>query len=110
GGGIYNAGFVFSIDTGGNWFKHILDFGGNISNGAAPEGSLVLSGTVLYGINQVGGTEQGGVIFATDSNGSWSSVLFNLNADSGWNSEGSLILSGKTFYGMTSNGGTNNEG
>jgi len=109
-GGIgYDEGVVFGIDTSGNNYKNLLSL--NYANGKYPEGALVLSGKVLYGMASVGGTYNLGTIFSVDTDGTASNTLFNFDATNGGNPEGGgLILSGDTLFGMTTEGGTGNYG
>ncbi|MCX6155082.1 MAG: hypothetical protein NT007_13095 [Candidatus Kapabacteria bacterium] len=61
-GGINNLGVLFKINTDGTGFTKLLDFAG-ASNGANPSGSLILNGSVLYGITYTGGTSNAGTIY-----------------------------------------------
>jgi uncharacterized repeat protein (TIGR03803 family) len=95
-GGFDGVGNIFSIDTNGNGFKDMLDFGG--SNGPRyPYGSLIISGSRLYG----GGT---GKIFSIDTNGNGMKILCDLTISC------TLFLSGSALYGTTESGGTGNSG
>jgi uncharacterized repeat protein (TIGR03803 family) len=59
------GGNVFSVDTGGGGYQDLLNFNG--TNGEYPEGSLTLSGNVIYGMTSFGGTSNDGVIFRLDT-------------------------------------------
>ena len=115
GGGAHGFGCIFSVDTNGNNYKDLWDFNQDSgSNGANPEGNLILSGAKLYGMTYDGGINDWGNIFRIDSNGSGYKDLWDFNqnpADSnGANPTGSLILSGGQLYGMTAFGGINDDG
>ena len=47
------------------------------SDGASPQGGLVVSGNALYGVTSGGGNSGDGTVFAIDSDGSNLSVLLN---------------------------------
>ncbi len=78
--------------------------------GEAPYGSLVLSGSKLFGMTSVGGTGNYGVVFSVDTNGNNYKNILNFNGTNGKNPHGSLTLSGSKLFGMTSAGGTSNLG
>ncbi len=111
-GGSSNYGIVFSINTNGSSFTDLHNFTGSSSDGEQPEGSLTLSGNMLYGMTLAGGSSTNGVIFSIDTNGSSFTDLHNFTGSSsdGANPLGSLTLSGNTLYGMAQVGGDSNEG
>jgi uncharacterized repeat protein (TIGR03803 family) len=111
-GGTNNTGNIFCIDSNGNNVKDLWDFDGIGSNGEYPQGNLLLIGSKLYGMTEVGGTSNFGVVFSIDTNGNNYKTLWNFD-DTGTNGEeplGSLILLGGKLYGMTEQGGTSNDG
>ena len=57
-------GIVFQIKTDGTEFQVLHRFSG--SDGGKPVGSLILSGTTLFGMTMTGGDQGNGVIFALD--------------------------------------------
>jgi uncharacterized repeat protein (TIGR03803 family) len=63
GGGIWPYGCMFSIDTNGSEYKILLHFNGD--NGVSPQGSLIFSGGVFYGMTENGGPSGSiyGVVF-----------------------------------------------
>ena len=65
-GGLYNTGTIFSLGTDGSNFQSLLSFSGSAGPclGAAPMGSLTLSGSTLYGMTFAGGANNAGVVFA----------------------------------------------
>jgi uncharacterized repeat protein (TIGR03803 family) len=127
-GGTNGNGTIFSISTNGTGFRNLYSFsatsGPNSTNsdGAFPEGGLILSGNTLYGTAESGGTNSNGTVFAINTNGTGfltlhsftgpfsvsGSVTIITNTD-GANPDG-LILSGNTLYGTASGGGTNGNG
>ena len=110
-GGTSSQGTIFSIGTDGTGFNVLYSFTGG-TDGAAPNGSLILFGNTLYGTTVQGGTASDGTIFSIGTDGSNFDVLhtFTGGATDGANMYGDLILSGGIFYGMTYEGGSNNEG
>ncbi len=115
-GGAVNGGAVFKISTNGSNCAILHSFGdGSIQNdGTFPMGSLVLSGSTLYGMSSGGGAAGNGVVFKISTNGSNCAILHSFGDGSvqndGTTPYGSLILSGSTLYGMTSSGGDNDQG
>ena len=106
-GGIHDSGLVFSIDTNGNTFTVLYNFGGVSTNGATPVGNVVLEGYTLYGMTSAGGLHGHGCIFSLTTNGTGYTDLFDFNGSStGSTPLGSLVVSGTTMYGMTSAGGS----
>lgn len=66
-GGVSNNGRVFKLDTMGNRIANLFDFNG--SNGQGPKYcNLTYYKGTLYGMTQLGGTNNEGVIFKTDTN------------------------------------------
>ena len=126
-GGTYGIhpgeGTLFSTNTDGTSFQTLLSF--TRPNGSRPEGSLVLNGSVLYGMTNRGGSINGsavdsGTVFSIPVGGGAATTLFtfggnlngNLGTNSGSNPDGGLTLSpdGSTLYGMTSEGGDYGDG
>ena len=112
-GGSLSAGMVFSIQTNGTGFTNLHNFS-NGSDGAAPQGVLVLSGNTLYGTAGAGGTSRYGTVFSIQTNGTGFTTVYNFlngNAQEGWAAyPKGLILSGNTLYGTTSYGGSSGVG
>ncbi len=63
-GGIYNGGTLFSIGTDGSDFTIHHDFAGGVDDGSFPSGVLLLEGYTLYGMTDIGGDDNRGVIFS----------------------------------------------
>jgi uncharacterized repeat protein (TIGR03803 family) len=61
-GGIYDYGTVFKVQTNGSGFSLLHKFTG-ADNGKNPSGSLIISGSFLYGQAFQGGDHDCGVIF-----------------------------------------------
>jgi uncharacterized repeat protein (TIGR03803 family) len=112
-GGAAGHGTVFAVDLDGSNYVLVHSFAGGTTDGATPTGSLVLSGTTLYGTTQFGGSLGSyGTVFKGNTNGTGFSVMhaFAAGASDGEGPLGTLALSGSTLYGMTTQGGTANLG
>jgi hypothetical protein len=111
-GGTSGLGNVFSVGNDGSNYKVLLSFTGTggVANGRQPSGSLVVSGTTLYGMTTMGGVNGYGNVFSVGADGTNYRNLLSFagsgGAAIGRNPYGSLILSGTTLYGMTYGGGT----
>ncbi len=97
-------------------FTTLLSFTGTggTASGAAPYGSLTVSGTSLFGMTVLGGVNRDGNIFSVGTDGTNFQNLLSFTgtggAAIGANPYGSLTLTGTTLYGMTSGGGTSGYG
>ena len=114
-------GALFSINTGGSDCTDLHVFGGSITSvvgsvtnvfpdGTTPTGSLLLSGSTLYGTTTYGGSNSDGTVFSINTDGSGYSILhqFSDAPGDGYNPYSPLILSGSTLYGTTEGGGRSN--
>jgi uncharacterized repeat protein (TIGR03803 family) len=124
GGGAFHYGNIFSVSTNGTPFTTLYNFpptsGVLFSNsdGSFPKGSLLLSGSTLYGTASEGGTAGNGTIFKIDTNGAAFTVLHTFGLTSGalgTNSDGAgpqaeLTLSDGVLYGTTKFGGNGGSG
>jgi uncharacterized repeat protein (TIGR03803 family) len=113
-GGTYNDGTVFAVNTNGT-FTNLFDFPSTIdvtsSDGATPDGGLVLSGNTLYGATYTGGYWDEGMIFAVNIDGTGFTNLYSFTGDTdGARPVDTLLLLGSTLYGTTEYGGSNNAG
>ncbi|HEV2210227.1 MAG TPA: choice-of-anchor tandem repeat GloVer-containing protein [Verrucomicrobiae bacterium] len=108
GGGAHGDGVVFEVNSDGTGFALLHSFGGG-DDGAFPQGSLVISGTNLYGVTYSGGTNAGGTIFRISLSPTVEySVLYDFPAGS--HPKGSLAIAGTVLVGSTSAGGTAGQG
>jgi uncharacterized repeat protein (TIGR03803 family) len=88
------------------------------TDGANPYAGLVLSGNILYGTAQSGGTNGSGTLFKVKTDGTGFTNLYNFTAldpntftnSDGANPVAALILSGNILYGTTSGGGSSDNG
>ena len=115
-GGSYGNGGVFSIDpSNNNQYSTVHSFTGTSTDGATPNGSLIFSGTKLFGMTEYGGGKNRGVIFSIDLGNNNQYAMLHSFTESGSDGAypyGSLTLSedGTLLYGMTCYGGNSNAG
>jgi uncharacterized repeat protein (TIGR03803 family) len=103
-------GTVFRLNGDGTRFC-VLKWFTNYADGSYPSGSLVLSGSTLYGATREGGITGSGVIFKVNTDGSGFAVLKHFDGDDGAGPTGDLVMAGSTLYGTTwYQGGSNNCG
>jgi len=119
-----NGGIVFKINTDGSSYTNYLHVFSSIaqnssgfytnSDGAQPQGALILSGNTLYGTTYIGGSSGNGTIFSVHTDGTGFTNLYTFSATSGpsgTNSDGAnpsagLLLSGNALYGTAEDGGS----
>lgn len=121
-GGTNGDGTLFSFNTATNIFQVLHSFGTGSADGQQPLGTLVLSGSTLYGTTLGGGSPDAsyGTIFSINTDGTGYSVLANFGQYyplfggtfglSGGQPGGRLVMSGSTLYGSAANGGTYDDG
>ena len=108
-GGAHGDGCLFSFNTGSHTYTDLLDFDGT-TNGANPYGSLIMSGTTLYGMTTGGGAHGDGTLFSFNTSGNTYTNLLNFDGTNGQAPYGSLVMSGTTLYGTASAGGAHGDG
>ena len=109
-GGTNNMGATFKIKPDGTGYTKLLDFTGT-TNGRYPQGSLISDGTFLYGMTQLGGTNNLGTLFKILPDGTGFTKLLDFaGTTNGSFPYGSLVADGTFLYGMTQRGGTNSMG
>jgi uncharacterized repeat protein (TIGR03803 family) len=117
-GGKHNVGVIFSFNLSTKKIKTLHDFSCpnnatpaciNSSDGATPDhGTLVQSGTTLYGLTSAGGKFGLGTIFSYDLSKKKFKVIRSFgpaSTNDGQNPFGSLMLNGGVLYGTTRLGG-----
>jgi uncharacterized repeat protein (TIGR03803 family) len=108
-GGSREMGAVFRMETDGTGFGLLHSFTGG-DQGRKPFGSLILSGSTLYGLTSDEDTGTDGTIYSIQTNGADFRVLHRFQGSDGRDPCGSLWLEDGIAYGMTSAGGSNNLG
>jgi uncharacterized repeat protein (TIGR03803 family) len=106
-GGIWGAGTLFALNTnGGASFTPLYSFtGGN--DGGYPESGVIISGGILYGTTESGGTGYNGTLFSFATNGTNLTPVHDFySAGDGGSLQASVILSSNTLYGTASSGGS----
>jgi uncharacterized repeat protein (TIGR03803 family) len=123
--GTNGAGTVFAVGTNLTNFTVVHTFaaldaatGTTNSDGSNPN-AMVLSGNILYGVADTGGTNGNGTIFAVNTNGAGFRVMHTFMAldsatgttnSDGAGPSGGLVISGSSLYGTAGFGGTNGSG
>lgn len=108
GGSNSNRGIVFRINSDGSGYEILRNFAGGSADGSDPfAGDLVAFGDTLYGLTQMGGTNNYGTLFSLNTNGGDFAVLhsFRGGVSDGIYPYGGLELADGVLYGMTANGG-----
>ena len=103
-------GTIFSYNLTSSSYQNLYSFTGG-ADGANPYyGSLVLSGSTLYGTTTAGGANGDGVIFSYNLTTSAFQTLVSFSGSTGSylgaSPYGGLTLVGSTLYGMTDGGPT----
>jgi len=112
-GGSSGDGTVFKINTDGTGFTTLHGFTALPdypdpyvnSDGAYPDGRLILLGNTLYGTASNGGSSAGGTIFKVNTDGTGFTTVYNFTGGSGGLCpQAGLISSGNTLYGTAYGG------
>lgn len=110
-GGSSRNGTIYEITPEG-YETNLYSFSGQ-PDGANPIGNLVLSGNILYGVTQNGGSNNNwGAIFSFSIGSTNDTILYRFGAtpNDGYYPMAGLLLIGNTLYGTTSGGGANGNG
>ncbi|MEP7163391.1 MAG: choice-of-anchor tandem repeat GloVer-containing protein [Ferruginibacter sp.] len=108
-GGNGGKGVIFEWEQTGNVYTKKIDLN-DISNGINPTGNVKQVKGKFYGMTNLGGSNNAGVIFEWDQSTSAYTKKIDLNNTDGSKPTGSLTLNAGKFYGMTKNGGNTDEG
>ena len=111
-GGASWVGTVFKVNTDGTGFALVRSFAGGVADGQYPYGSLVVSGSTLYGMTYRGGASDCGNPCSRSTLCAGYALVrsFAGGVADGEFPYGSLVVSGSTLYGMTYSGGASNRG
>jgi uncharacterized repeat protein (TIGR03803 family) len=107
-GGSNGFGTIYRINPDGSGFQILHHFSG-VNDGTFPQGSLVLSGSTLYGMTSSGGNiSSQGTLFRIETNGTGYRLLHNFapGATDGAATIGSPLVLGSRVYGMAQFGGS----
>lgn len=111
-----NGGVLYSVATNGNNYVAVHNFDFSKTNSGEPFGTLLRSGSILYGTTYAGGAFSSGTVYSVNTNGNNFTVIKSFPAlNNGTNGDGAfpmarLILSGNVLYGTTYYGGTMSNG
>src|ERR1035437_6468331 len=109
-GGANDKGMIYRFNTNGPVFTPVYNFTGATDNGRSPN-NLLVTGSTIYGTTTYGGTNDVGMIFSVNTNGTGFTSLYSFASEpDGHYPLAGLILSGGTLYGTASVGGTNSGG
>jgi len=103
-------GSIFKMAPDGNGYQLLHSFNGYPEDGNGPNGSLVESGGMLYGMTYYGGIIDSGVIFKIAPGGDAYQVIHSFEFGDGINPNDSLIEFDGILYGMTQYGGPHEQG
>ena len=77
----------------------------NTPDGASTFSGLVLAGGSLFGTARSGGTNNSGIVFAVNTDGSGYRILHDFSSDpNGGSPNAALVVAGDTLYGTTAGG------
>jgi uncharacterized repeat protein (TIGR03803 family) len=113
GGGTAGQGTVFRLNGDGTGFHVLHSFAGGPSDGANPQGDLLLSPSGrLYGETGLGGSAALGTLFGIDPDGSDYQMMHSFlgGPDDGAGPMGAPIIYGSALYGTATEVGTANDG
>jgi uncharacterized repeat protein (TIGR03803 family) len=108
GGGTAGYGTIFRMNIDGTGFSLLHSFDLFAGDGGNPGGSLVVSGTTLYGTTANGGVSGNGTVFRIGTSGAGYGQMYSFagGPSDGSTPFGELTLSGPILYGMTAHGGS----
>ena len=111
-GGVSNTGVIYKVGTDGSGYSILHSFTLSPTDGNTPFGSVIASGSMLYGMTTGGGSSFAGTVFRMDMDGSDFTILHSFagGPNDGNDPLGELLLSGDKLYGMTYRGGSANMG
>lgn len=102
-------GTIYRLQMDGSGFQVIYHFEG--TDGSAPSSALIEGEDgFLYGVTELGGTNNAGVLYKILPSGDGYTVLHNFGGSTGARPFGTLLLHNGKLYGTASDGGTSNKG
>lgn len=111
-GGRGKGGVVFRMNLDGSSYTVLHHFQGWVYDADTPRTSPTLDGNCFYGMTARGGTNDHGVVFRINKDGTNLTLLHTFAAGrvDGGTPNGSILLDGDQLYGVTSAGGQRNKG
>jgi uncharacterized repeat protein (TIGR03803 family) len=106
----YNADtqVIFSVQVDGTDYNRIVEK--DPVTGGRYDGALIVTDSIIFGINRQGGTTDVGVLYMVNPDGTGLTRLFDFNYNIGAHPERQLLLSGDTLFGVLSVGGIDRTG
>jgi uncharacterized repeat protein (TIGR03803 family) len=112
GGGAYGGGTIFRITPAGE-YTVLWSFGGNDTDGRAPNGLTQASDGNFYGMTEFGGTQNDGTVFRLTPSGTVT-LMVSFDPDNGGPAgpENNGLIRGRdgNLYGLTDRGGGSTSG
>lgn len=112
-GGSSDDGVIFSYDLSSSDYTILHTFTGSSSDGSSTDhGFVTISNDTIFGMTQLGGSANEGVLYSINDNGTNFQILhsFGSSTNDGSNPYGSLQLSNGFLYGTTREGGDHDHG
>jgi uncharacterized repeat protein (TIGR03803 family) len=109
GGGAGN-GAIFDFNLSTDTENILYSFKGPPNDAAFPWGSLILSGSTLFGASYDGGDQDSGAIYGYNLSTNQETTFFSFSQATGDYPLNTLTQSGNTLYGLTTQGGDNGVG
>lgn len=113
GGGLYNNGVAFRLNTDGSGFKVLHNFFAAVGDGGGPWAALILGQDGnLYGTTYYGGANGDGTVFQLSTDGSHYQVIYNFDPNvGGINPRAALVQDASgNLWGTAVVGGAYNDG
>ncbi|MDZ4752574.1 MAG: T9SS type A sorting domain-containing protein [Flavobacteriales bacterium] len=109
-GGDYSKGLIYRVMPDGTGYETLHEFDG-ANTGKYPHGALLFDGTWMYGLTQLGGVNDDGVIFRIMPDGTGYEKLFDFEmSTSGGSPHDSFLMHEGWLYSLNFVGGTNGNG
>jgi uncharacterized repeat protein (TIGR03803 family) len=97
------CGTVYRLAPNGDAFKILRKFNGP-PDAVSPQGNLVVSGGMIYGVSTEGGAYGEGTVFRISSSGSDYEIVYSFKGKREGGSLGIIALAGKYLYGTAVGG------
>lgn len=107
GAGVYSSGSIFSVNEDGSNAENLFEMS---SNQVPDNCELVEYDGKFWGMATLGGTNDHGVIFTLEFDGTGYQKVHDFDGTNGSSPRAGLIVSGNKLWGTTYKGGTNDDG